>query len=177
MEARWRYEAAGALIVTAELGAADFAWLDGLRRRHYPPDRNQVPAHLTLFRSLPPSAESEARRVLGRVSSMARPEATLSGWMELGAGVALRVRSDDLDRLREELRDHFHGLLSAPDSGGWIPHITIQNKVESKDARALLRSLEADFRPRPLAITGLQLIRYLEGQWQKLASYSFRGIS
>ncbi|HEU5286581.1 MAG TPA: 2'-5' RNA ligase family protein, partial [Sphingomicrobium sp.] len=38
----------GALIVTAELGAEDFAWLDALRRRHYPPERNRVPAHLTL---------------------------------------------------------------------------------------------------------------------------------
>ena len=33
----------GALIVTAELGGEDFAWLDGLRRRNFPLDRNQVP--------------------------------------------------------------------------------------------------------------------------------------
>lgn len=51
----------GALIVTAEIGAADFAWLEGLRRKHYPPDRNHVPAHLTIFHALPPSAEVEVR--------------------------------------------------------------------------------------------------------------------
>ena len=34
---------AGALIVTAEMGAEEFAWLDSLRRRHYPAERNQPP--------------------------------------------------------------------------------------------------------------------------------------
>jgi hypothetical protein len=33
---------AGALIVTAEMGAEEFAWLDSLRRRHYPAERNQL---------------------------------------------------------------------------------------------------------------------------------------
>ena len=45
------------LILAAELGAEDFAWLEGLRRRHYPAERNRVPAHLTIFHALPPSAE------------------------------------------------------------------------------------------------------------------------
>ena len=52
---------AGALIVTAEMGAEEFAWLDSLRRRHFPPERNQLPAHLTMFHALPPSAEGEVR--------------------------------------------------------------------------------------------------------------------
>ena len=50
---------AGALIVTAELGPADLAWLDRLRRTYYPAERNQLPAHLTMFHALPPSAEGE----------------------------------------------------------------------------------------------------------------------
>src|SRR5690606_9346017 len=50
------------LIVTATFGAADQAWLEDLRRAHYPQERNQVPAHLTLFRQLPPSVEPELAR-------------------------------------------------------------------------------------------------------------------
>ncbi|HVL29354.1 MAG TPA: 2'-5' RNA ligase family protein, partial [Sphingomicrobium sp.] len=50
------------LIVTAELAAPDLARLDGLRRLYYPPERNRLPAHLTMFRALPPSLEDEARR-------------------------------------------------------------------------------------------------------------------
>ena len=95
--------------------------------------------------------------------------------MDLGGGVAFRVVSTELDRLRGELTDHFHGLLSAQDAGGWRPHVTIQNKVPSKKARALKARLERDFRPRPLGISGLGLHRYLGGPWEKLAIYPFRG--
>ena len=52
---------AGALIITAEIGKADLAWLDKLRQAHYPAERNHLPAHLTMFHALPPSAEREAR--------------------------------------------------------------------------------------------------------------------
>ena len=57
-----------ALIVTAMLPPDIFAWAEGLRRAHFPPERNLVPAHLTLFHALPPSAEDEARRLLARTA-------------------------------------------------------------------------------------------------------------
>ena len=47
------------LIVTALMGDADFAYFDGLRRHHYPSDRNVLRAHLTLFHHLPMSIEHE----------------------------------------------------------------------------------------------------------------------
>jgi len=166
---------AGALIVTAEMAPRDFSWLDQLRRAHYPAERNRLPAHLTLFHALPPSAESEVRASLSRLAAGAPPGASIEGVMDLGGGVALRVVSTDLDRLRRELSETFHGLLSAQDSGGWRPHVTIQNKVPLKQARALLDQLHRDFHPRPLGINGLGLHRYMGGPWERLASYSFRG--
>ena len=95
--------------------------------------------------------------------------------MDLGGGVAFRVVSTDLDRIRRELAEDFHGLLSAQDAGGWRPHVTIQNKVPPKEARALMASFQRDFRPRPLAVNGLGLHRYLGGPWETLANYAFRG--
>jgi len=166
---------ARALIVTAEIGPTDLAWLDRLRRAHYPADRNQLPAHLTMFHALPPSAEGEARFTLSRLASGRPPRASIEGLMDLGGGVAFRVVSEDLDRIRRDLADDFHGLLGALDSGGWRPHITIQNKVPPKEARSLLAALQTDFRPQPLAISGLGLHRYLGGPWERLAVYSFRG--
>jgi hypothetical protein len=170
-------EVSGPLIVTAQLGAADLAWLDQLRRRHYPAERNQLPAHLTLFRALPPSAEGQVRQVLGRLAASPRPEALLAGLMDLGGGVAFRVVSDELDGIREDIARSLHGLLSAQDAGGWVAHVTIQNKVETRVARALKRSLEAEFSPRRLGVAGLGLHRYLGGPWEKLQAYSFRGAS
>jgi hypothetical protein len=95
--------------------------------------------------------------------------------MNLGGGVAFRIVSPELDRIRCDLADNFHGLLSAQDSGGWRPHVTIQNKVPPKEVRALWVKLERDFRPRRLSVSGLALHRYLGGPWETLATYSFRG--
>lgn len=166
---------AGALIVTAQIGPQDLAWLDQLRRTHYPPERNQVPAHLTIFHALPPSSEGEVRSKLARIAAEPRPRASIEGLMDLGGGVALRVISADLDRIRQQLANTFHGLLSAQDEGGWRPHITIQNKVSPKTARALIAELQRAFVPRPLAIRGLGFHRFLSGPWETIATYSFRG--
>ena len=165
---------AGALIVLAELGQGDFTRLDALRRQHYPPERNRVPAHLTMFRALPPSAEDELRRSLARAAQTKAPRAQISGIMDLDSGAAFRVHSPDLEAIRSELADEFHGLLSAQDQGRWTPHVTIQNKVEPRVARALVRTLRESFEPRPLEITGIQLVRYVGGGWQPLGRWRFR---
>jgi hypothetical protein len=166
---------AGALILTAEIAQRDFSWLEGLRRAHYPPERNQVPAHLTMFHALPPSAEHELRSRLAQLARERPPAARIEGLMDLGGGVAFRVVSPDLDGIRQVLAADLHGLLGAQDSGGWRPHVTIQNKVAPKAARALKQELEAQFAPRPLTIAGLGLHRYLGGPWEKVALYPFRG--
>jgi hypothetical protein len=99
----------------------------------------------------------------------------IEGLMDLGGGVAFRVVSPDLDRIREELAHDLHGLLGAQDIGGWRPHVTIQNKVAPNTARTLIASLERNFRPRLLAISGFGLHRYLGGPWETIAVYRFRG--
>ena len=165
---------AGALIIIAELGKSDFAWLDSLRRAHYPADRNRVPAHLTLFRSLPPSAQDEVRRRLSRAAAEVAPDAQVAGVMDLDSGVALRVDSPELEALRGDLAEEFRGLLTSQDLGRWTPHVTIQNKVEPRVARALLKAMRESFEPRRLSITGLSLVRYREGEWEPVGTWRFR---
>lgn len=165
-----------ALIVTAKLGNGDAGWLTAERRAHFPPERNHLPAHLTMFHALPPSSESEVVGILKRLTGEhAPPPAMLSELMSLGRGVAYRVRSEALDLIREEIAEAFHGLLSAQDAGGWRPHITIQNKVEPREAKALLAAKAAQFEPRPLSIKGLALHRYRGGPWEDVGDWSFRG--
>ena len=166
---------AGAMIVTAELAPEDLAWLDALRRHHYPPERNRLPAHLAMFHALPPSLEGEARHRLADAAKAKAPRAMVAGVMDLGGGVALRIVSDDLDDIRAELSEAFHGMLGAQDKGGWRPHVTVQNKVLNRDARMLVAALEAGFEARPLGIRGLGLHRYLGGPWETLQVWPFRG--
>jgi 2'-5' RNA ligase superfamily protein len=164
----------GPILVTALFGEKDFAWLEGLRRTHYPADRNRVPVHLTLFSHLPPSIEHEATTRLAAVTAAPPPPARVAGLMDLGEGTALRVESVALAAIRRDLADAFHGMLAAQDGGPWSAHVTIQNKVEPREARQLQAQLAARFEPRPLAIKGLALWRYLDGPWDPIARYSFR---
>ena len=166
---------AGPLIVTANFTPSDFAWLEGLRRANYPAEQNRVPVHLTMFQGLPPSALEDVRHQLALHSAGPPPRATIAGLMNLTSGVAFRVVSDELEAIRDSIADHFHGLLCAPDAAGWRPHVTIQNKVVPKQARALIAELERDFRPRPLGIAGLSVHRYRGGPWESVGTFSFRG--
>jgi len=95
--------------------------------------------------------------------------------MDLGRGTALRIDSPGLEDIRERLADAFRGLLVPQDRAGWRPHVTIQNKVEPVEAKALQRSLSRDFRPSPLAISGLAAWRYRGGFWEALSRHPFRG--
>ena len=61
MSAETSAGATAPLIVTATLPPSEFAWADALRRAHFPPERNYLQAHVTLFHALPPFVEDEAR--------------------------------------------------------------------------------------------------------------------
>jgi hypothetical protein len=162
------------IIVTAMLGASDFAWADTLRRTHFPPDRNLVPAHLTLFHHLPPSVAGELKDQLKAETRAKPPAARLSGLRHLGRGVAYDVDSSGLAEIRGRLADHFAGMLVPQDQAPWRPHITVQNKVEPKAAKALLMELQASFTPRPLQIVGLASWWYRGGPWEPLGEHRFR---
>ncbi len=139
---------AAPIVVTALFGPGDDGWLQQLRRDHYPPARNLVPAHLTLFRQLPPSAEAELSARLARAVAAAPPRAALAGILDLGEGTAFRIESAALEAIRAGLAEALHGLLIPQDQAPWRPHVTIQNKVAPKAAKALQRQLRATFEPR-----------------------------
>ena len=165
----------GPLIVTATFGDGDNGWLQEMRRAHYPAGRNRVPAHLTLFRQLPPSMASELSQRLAAYAAAPPPRARIAGVMDLGEGTALRVESEELEDIRYDLALALKGVLTPQDAGAWRPHITVQNKVDARDARRLQAQLRATLEPRPLAIRGLALWRYLDGPWEPVKSWTFRG--
>lgn len=164
------------IIMTATMGATDHAWADGLRRAHYPAERNLVDAHITLFHHLPGHCEGE---IVERTRALARefacPDARLSEVMRMGNGVAFRIHAPGLLAIRAMMADGLHGLLTAQDQGTPRLHITVQNKVEAAAARALHAELSAAFVPRSLAVTGLALHRYLGRPWEPIGSWPFRG--
>jgi hypothetical protein len=162
------------IIVTALLGRRDQAEFDALRRAHFPPERNYLDAHLTLFHHLPPSVADEVKRRLNDATRGQRaPLARAAGLMSLGRGVAVKIESQGLTAIRRDLCDAFGSVLTPQDAGGWRPHITIQNKAAPTIAKLLLAALSADFRPREIEIAGLAAWWYRGGPWELISRHMF----
>jgi hypothetical protein len=167
---------AAPLIVTALLPKDLAAWATALRRAHFPPDRNYLAAHVTLFHALPPQCEDEVRALSRQIAGEFAPvEAALDRVMSLGRGTAFAVESDGMVRLRHRIADHFHGMLTAQDQHTPRLHVTVQNKVSPAEAKALQAELAASFAPRCFAFRGLGLYRYCGGPWDPLGEFAFRG--
>ena len=164
------------IIMTAVMGKSDFSWANSLRKKYFPPERNFLSAHITLFHHLPPQALAEIKSALAEITgAYPAPEARLQRLIHLGRGVAYQLHSPDLLDMRMELAARFHGLLVAQDQQTPRLHITIQNKVEPAVAKELLTMLEAEFEPRPFIIHGLAIDYYMGGPWQRIQDYPFRG--
>jgi 2'-5' RNA ligase len=91
----------------------------------------------------------------------------------LGRGVAYRLASADLDRLRGQLAEAFSPWLTRQDQALFRPHITIQNKVEPADAKQLLEYLKLEFEPFDILAEGLLVWRYLDGPWEAIDRIPF----
>lgn len=165
---------AAPIIVSALFGRADQAWFDGLRRQHFPPERNQLDAHLTLFHHLLPSAAPELKqRLTAATRGVRAPQARVGGLMSLGRGVAFRIEAPELLAIRRDLAEAFSGMLTPQDAGGWRPHVTIQNKVQPAVAKLLLAELQRGFSPRDVEIAGLAAWWYRGGPWEPLSRHMF----
>ncbi|WP_408988072.1 2'-5' RNA ligase family protein [Sphingomonas sp. SUN019] len=160
--------------MTALFGAQDQSFFDGQRTRYFPPERNHLAAHLTMFHHLPPSIANEVKHRLSQETRGVRaPVARVAGLVSLGRGVAYRIESPDLASIRQRLTDAFAGLLTPQDQAGWRAHVTVQNKVEPAVAKALLSDLQTGFAPRPVAIAGLAAYWYRGGPWELMSRHMF----
>jgi hypothetical protein len=163
------------LLITAELPAAVFAWADALRRSHYPPERNRMGAHVTLFHGLPPSAEDEVRRLMTEFARQPAPEGRVRGLMDLGGGTGFSLESPALLRLHAALAERLHGVIQQKDARPLTPHITVQNKVPRAAARALQAELAGKLWAGPFRFRGLGLSHWRDELWQLSQVFAFRG--
>lgn len=163
-------------ILTAELPGDVFAWADGLRKAHFPPERNHLAAHVTLFHAFAPSLREELRAMAAALAGeYAPPQAQVDGLLKLGGGTAIRLRSDGMSALRGRIADRFETMLTAQDQGTKVLHITVQNKVSAEAARALQAELGPMLMPRRFAFAGLGLHLYHGPHWEAVGIWPFRG--
>ena len=164
---------AAPIIVTATIGTPDFGVLDALRRAHFPPERNHLSAHLTMFHHLPADSVDEVLAVLRAEAMVLPPHAILSRLINLGGGVAFGLESPGLEQIRSCIAECFAGSLTPQDRQRWRPHVTIQNKVTNARALSLFETLSKDFSPRRIALSGLAAWWYRGGPWEAITNVPF----
>ena len=164
------------LILTLKMDDASQERFDRLRRAHFPPERNFLPAHLTLFHKLPGDREGE---VVSTIQDVCRTQGSITmratGVRSLGRGVAYELDPGDLAAVRRRLAAEWEPWLTPQDRQGFKPHVTVQNKVAPEAARALLQQLRAGFSPFEVGAEGLLLWRYMGGPWEAVGAYGFGG--
>ena len=158
-------------ILTLCLDPASQAHFDRLRQTHYPVHLNQIAAHVTLFHTLPDSAEITAD--LERHSSRAPFPLQVTGLRSLGRGVAYKLTSPTLQVLHNALSTTFADHLTSQDRQTFQPHVVIQNKSAPESAKLLLAELQRTFHPFEIQATGLDLWHYLNGPWQHAQTFPF----
>jgi 2'-5' RNA ligase len=162
------------LILTLRMDDSSQEHFDRLRELHFPPERNYLNAHLTLFHKLPGEREAEISTELREICRGYEPlTLAVTELRFLGRGVAYELSSPQLSALRRELVRSWAPWLGAQDRQGFKPHITVQNKVSPEQARALHEELQATFSPLEVEGLGLSLWRYLNGPWEPAGTYLF----
>ena len=162
------------LIVTLRMDERSFARLDGLRRAHFPPERNHIPAHVTLFHHLPGAHRDAVADHLAQLCAGTRPLPAMAEAVRfLGRGVAIVLASPHFEKLRADLERHWRPWLTPQDRQPFRPHVTVQNKVEAAAARTLYIRLQAEFVPFAVEGVGLSLWRYKGGPWEPLGDFRF----
>ena len=162
------------LVVSLLLGEEAQARFDRLREEHFPPERNHLRAHVTLFHALPGEHVDAVRADLVAAADREAFDVAVTGLRFLGRGVAYTLESAELGTVRTGLAAAWGPWLTPQDRQRHAPHVTVQNKVQPAAARALHDRLLAGFMPYRVRARGLGLWRYLGGPWEPVAELPFR---
>ena len=165
------------LILTARLEAEAQGYFDCLRKAYFPPARNMIPAHLTLFHALPGAQRAEIEDELAERCWQAEPfVAQARGLRFTGNGVAIVVEAPALVALQVGIASSWREVLIPQDRQRFSPHVTVQNKVTPAHARQTFDALQSVFVPFDFEIEGLDLWHYRGGPWEAAGSFPFGGM-
>ena len=167
--------AGGAFVLTLEMDGEAFAALDALRRRYYAPERNRVPAHLTIFYRLPGERSREIKALLADIASAQRPIEIPAGEVRTSErGVAIFFHSRQLAALRARLAGELEPWLDEADRARFQPHVTIQTTLNEAEAHGTRQEIAATSRAPRIRGIGLHLWRYRDGAWESERLFRFR---
>jgi 2'-5' RNA ligase len=159
-------------VVTLRLDEVSFTRLEQLRRRHFPPDINLLPAHLTLFHALNHEQVSRLPSTLPSLTVKSIPLQFVRPTL-IGRGVAIEVACGELSDLHARMIEALGHGLTRQDRKPFRPHVTIQNKVTREAAKVTFSQVANGFSPWAGHGIGLDVWRYLGGPWAQQSQLSF----
>lgn len=163
------------LILTLELDAPSAQFFNQLRQTHFPPERNFLAAHVTLFHALPGENQDEIGEVLAEIGAQTSPfTLKFPDLMFLGRGVAAKIESPELLALHRQLQSGWKFDLSPQDAQKLRPHITFQNKVAPAVARKLFEEMSQNWQILEGQGIGLALCHYRGGPWELAQKFDFQ---
>lgn len=166
------------LILTLKIDAASFEFFDDLRREYFPPERNFLAAHVTLFHHLPGAKLEIIKNDLREIAAETKVfPLEFTKWRFLGKGSAMTLEAIELLSLRAKLAKLWNADLTAQDKQKFQPHITVQNKSAPDEAKILYEKLSADWKPKTGSGAGLSLWHYVAPRWQFEQEFLFQPIN
>ena len=167
-------DVADPLILTLAFDDAAQARFQAARDAHFPPDRNVVPAHATLFNHLPGDRAAEVCDRIGMACAAVDGPLPFEavGIMPLGKrGCAYRLSCPGVEALRSRVGAGF--ALADQDRGARRLHVTVQNKADPAEAKATLEAVRAGFAPFAGRAVGVRLWWYRGGPWEAMRAWGF----
>ncbi len=171
---------AAPLILTLTLDDETKDFFNNLRTEYFPPERNYLDAHCTLFHHLPGGREED---ILVHLQTLAdrTPRLTLdiSAPKSIGRGVIFPLENEMLALIHSDLQASWQDWLTPQDRQKIRPHVTVQNKVSVTEARETFRVLSRDNFSRPSHGygVGFSLFYYRNGPWEAAARIPFSNIA
>lgn len=164
------------LLVTLGFDAPTFERLDALRVRYFPPERNFIPAHVSLFHHLPGAEEAEIDAALAEAAASRGPIALrFPSLRRMDQGMMAVVEAPGLPAIHERLVRAFRSWLTPQDRQPFRSHVTIMNKAKREQAAQAFGELQAAWSPWTGIGDRLLLWEYRGGPWDAVASYPFTG--
>lgn len=164
---------ASPLIVTLSLDEKSAQFFNDLRQCHFPPERNFLAAHLTLFHHLP-SNEPKVKEDLIKWSKGHEALSFLVTEVKsIGKGVAYKIECEPLLQLHRTMQKTWEPWLKPQDKQKLWPHVTVQNKVTPAKAKETLVELQSTFKPFTPVGTGFSLWSYEGGPWEFIEAFPF----
>jgi hypothetical protein len=161
------------LILTLTLDNHSQQYFNALRKEHFPPERNYLDAHLTLFHHLPANEPQLIIDMEALVKQYNVLNLQVTEIKSIGNGVAYKLECSQLLNLHKQMQQQWEAWLTPQDRQKLWPHITIQNKVDPAKAQLLKTQLEESFKPFEAVGTGLSLFEYQGGPWEFVRGFEF----